>query len=139
MIAAASIALASPAIGVASPVQRALDVFCQVAAEQIATLAEFQRLRAKMTAGCATERERAAYEVACNKLAELGARFDEAALRVFAAEPQTLADVEAKLKFNTTLRLRRLHSRDVMLRARRRELLAARGRFDREAVTLLKG
>jgi hypothetical protein len=123
----------------ASPVQRALDVFCQVAAERIATLAEFQRLRAKMTARCATERERAAYDVAGNKLAELGARFDVEALRVFTAEPQTPADIEAKVKFNTTLRLRRLHSREVMLRARRRVLLAARRRFDREAVTLLKG
>jgi hypothetical protein len=63
-------------------------------------------------------------------------------MQPFASLPpssQTLADVAAKIEFNTTLRFRRLHSRDVMLRARRRELHVARGRFRREAVTLLKG
>jgi hypothetical protein len=39
-------------------VHRALDVFSQVAAERMATLAEFERLRAKLTARCGTEWER---------------------------------------------------------------------------------
>jgi len=53
-------------------VHRALDVFSQVAAERMATLAEFERLRAKLTARCGTEWERFAYTAACNKLAHLG-------------------------------------------------------------------
>jgi hypothetical protein len=96
--------LAKAAPAADAELNAALAAFRRVEAERGSMLTRVQELQARLTAKRATPAERVAYGAACNKLAELGARYDAAALAVYAVEPQTAAGVEAKLRFHVTSR-----------------------------------